>query len=255
MESISNTLFVGKFVYHFDSLPSTNVFAQELVSKSKPPEGTAISASFQTAGRGQIGSQWESSAHENIIVSIILYPTFLQVVQQFQLNKAIALAVRDTLQHYLSEPVMIKWPNDIYINDKKICGILIQNTLQTTIIQSSVVGIGINVNQAFFSEQAAKATSLLVETNIKHDLVPIQEILCQNIEIYYLQLKSNKFAAINDTYETHLYRYKTWHHYKHIEGKYIFKGKIVGISQEGLLEMLLGDNEIVHFDLKQIQFV
>jgi BirA family transcriptional regulator, biotin operon repressor / biotin---[acetyl-CoA-carboxylase] ligase len=255
LESIISTLFIGKVVYHFERLPSTNVFAQELVSKSKPPEGTAISASFQTAGRGQIGSQWESSAHENIIVSIILYPSFLQAGQQFELNRAVALAVRDTLQTYLPDPVMIKWPNDIYVNNKKICGILIQNTLQTNVIQSSIVGIGINVNQQAFSDQATKATSLILETNINHDLVPLQESLCQNIEFYYLQLKSNKFAALNETFLTHLYRFNAWHHYKHLEGNYVFKGKIIGVNKDGLLEMLLQDNEILHFDLKQIQFV
>jgi BirA family transcriptional regulator, biotin operon repressor / biotin---[acetyl-CoA-carboxylase] ligase len=255
LESIISTLFIGKIVYHFESLPSTNVFAQELVSKSKPPEGTAISASFQTAGRGQIGSQWESSAHENIIVSIILYPSFLEATQQFELNRAVALAVRDTLQAYLSAPVMIKWPNDIYVNDKKICGILIQNTLQGNFIQNSIVGIGINVNQQHFSDQAAKATSLLLETNNSIDLVPLQESLCQNIEFYYLQLKSNKFAALHEKYLSHLYKYNIWSNYKHTEGHYVFKGKIIGVSKAGLLEILQQDNEIVYFDLKQVQFL
>lgn len=255
MESIHNTLFVGKFVYHFESLPSTNAFAQELVSKSKPSEGTVISASFQTEGRGQLGSRWESAAAENIMLSIVFYPTFLMPYEQFELNRIIALAVRDTLQIYVTTSVKIKWPNDIYVNEKKICGILIQNTLQTNGIQSSIVGIGINVNQLNFSEEASKATSVILQTKQKHDLVPIQENLCQNIEARYLQLKTRKFAPIHKDYLLHLYRFEEWHIYKRVCDNHTFKGKIIDINNEGCLEILFENNEIESFNLKEVQFL
>jgi BirA family biotin operon repressor/biotin-[acetyl-CoA-carboxylase] ligase len=255
LESIHNTLFVGKFVYHFESLPSTNAFAQELVSKSKPSEGTVISASFQTDGRGQLGSRWESSAADNIILSIVFYPTFLMPSEQFELNRAISLAVRDTLQHYLAAPVKIKWPNDIYVNEKKICGILIQNTLQTTGIMSSIVGIGININQDVFSDDTVKATSLILQTNEQQDLVPIQENLCQNIEARYLQLKTRKFAPLHKAYLSHIYQLEKWHTYKRRYDSQIFKGKIIDISDDGFLEILLKNNEIESFNLKEVQFL
>ena len=255
MDSIKNTLFVGKFVYHFDSLPSTNLFAQDLLSKSKPLEGTMISTAFQTAGRGQIGSKWESAAGQNVTLSLILYPLFLHPQKQFLLNQAIALAIRDTLQAYLSDQVFIKWPNDIYVNDLKICGVLIQNTLQTTTIQNSVIGIGININQQLFGESATKATSLALQTNKEYDLVPIVEALCQNIEFRYLELKSSAAENIANIYLEHLYRRHEWHLFRRTETGEQFSAKITNVSTNGLLEIEHINGVIEFFEIKQVAFL
>ena len=135
-----NTLFIGKVVIQLPKVDSTNLYAQSLVAKSKPSEGTVISTYNQRAGRGQIGRKWESEPGKNIAFSVILYPGFLAIRQQFLLNQMVSLAVLDLVAKYTEKAVKVKWPNDIYIEDGKVCGILIQNTLAGRRIQSSSGG-------------------------------------------------------------------------------------------------------------------
>ena len=104
----------------FDELDSTNSYAIELLSKNKPSEGTVISAWNQAKGRGQIGSSWESEAGKNLTISLILYPTFLPIKQQFLLNQAISLSIYDFISRFIKNGVSIKWPNDILLNGKKV---------------------------------------------------------------------------------------------------------------------------------------
>ena len=160
-----HTLFVGKVIHHFEQLPSTNEYATDFITKNKPSEGTVISASNQTAGRGQHDSIWESTANQNLTLSIVFYPTFLLPKHQFWLSQAIALGVRDFIAMNTNKKVFIKWANDIYIEHKKVAGILIQNSISGTAIMNSTVGIGININQSEFGfEGNERATSLFLET-------------------------------------------------------------------------------------------
>ena len=129
LNTIENTLFIGKVLRHFPQLGSTNQYAVEIVSKSNPTEGTVISTFHQPAGRGQIGRKWESEPHKNLTLSIIFYPRFLAPTQQFILNQAISLGLVDFITKYIAKGVKVKWPNDIYVQDRKIAGILLQNTL------------------------------------------------------------------------------------------------------------------------------
>ena len=124
-----DTLFIGRNHIEVPSVNSTNEYAPTLLSKSKPPEGTVISTQDQYAGRGQIGSSWESQPGKNISLSIILYPIFLPIAQQFLLNQCISLAIFDLADKYFPKKTEIKWPNDIYVKGKKVAGILIQNTI------------------------------------------------------------------------------------------------------------------------------
>ena len=124
-------VIIGEHFIHRDRLSSTNAYAAELLSKDKPAEGTVVSTDDQYAGRGQIQNVWESEPNKNISLSIILYPVFLEVRQQFLLNQAISLAVSDSIKEIVPMgTVKIKWPNDIYLNNRKVCGILIQNQIQ-----------------------------------------------------------------------------------------------------------------------------
>ncbi|MBK7475198.1 MAG: biotin--[acetyl-CoA-carboxylase] ligase [Haliscomenobacter sp.] len=249
-----NTLFLGKVLLQFSDLPSTNEYATELLAKSKPIEGTVISAYYQFAGRGQIGSSWESTPGENLTISILLYPVFLEATRQFQLNKAIALGVRDFLASYIPQaPVYVKWPNDLYINSKKVGGILIQNALQKNTLQSSVVGIGLNINQATFSDAAPHATSLFLETGNVFDLSFLLHELCYFLEVRYLALKQGLDEGLDQDYLRYLYRFGQPSIFKRASGE-LFQGKICGISDIG---RLLIDQEgfIEEFDLKEISFM
>lgn len=251
---IENTLFVGKVLLHFEELASTNTYAAELLAKSKPSEGTVISTFCQTAGRGQIGSKWESEPHKNLSLSFILYPTFLVPRAQFLLNMAISLAVRAFVAKYTEKMVKIKWPNDIYVGSRKICGILIQNSISAQAMQSSVVGIGVNVNQTHFSTNAPNATSLALETGREFPLYELLENLCQQVEKHYLQLKNSQNQSLfQENYLTHLYRYNELAQFRRADGS-VFTGKIKGISPLGKL-LVAQDDNIEDFDIKEISFV
>lgn len=247
-----NTLFIGKVLLHHEELPSTNTYAQELVAKSKPIEGTVISTFRQPQGRGQVGSKWESEPDKNLTLSVILYPTFLSPSQNFALNKAVALAVRHFVAELVPQQVVkVKWPNDIYVGTRKICGILIQNSLNRNALASSIVGIGVNVNQTIFSKDIPNPSSLQLENGKEYDLSSLIPLLCQHLEAMYLRLKSGQFAILDAEYLNHLYRYQESTLFQRINGS-VFWGKISGISNSGQLLVSVEDGGEEAFDLKEI---
>jgi BirA family transcriptional regulator, biotin operon repressor / biotin---[acetyl-CoA-carboxylase] ligase len=253
---ISDTLFIGKELHFFPELPSTNQTAFDLVSKSKPSEGTTVFTFRQTAGRGQIGSRWDSELDKNIALSVILYPKSLPVRKQFMLNKAISLAVRDVVsdclpQHYL--PVCVKWSNDIYVGQEKIAGILIQNGVSGTHLQYSVIGIGLNVNQMKFADFVPNATSLQLQSGQMYDLELILKQICQKLEQYYLLLKFGHFDRLDALYLQHLYQYQQLALYQRLDGR-VFRGTILGVTDIGRLQILTDAKELETFDLKEIKF-
>jgi BirA family biotin operon repressor/biotin-[acetyl-CoA-carboxylase] ligase len=202
---IEGSLFIGNPIYHFEQLESTNSSALDIISKSNPSEGTAIMTSFQTQGKGQYGRVWRSSKGKNILCSIILYPHFLSLENQFFLNVFSALAVRKLISGLVKSKVCIKWPNDIYIEDKKVAGILIQNSIQGLRLNSSVVGIGLNVNQTDFNKDLINPTSLYLENHKEYNLQFISKDLFRSFEKYYLALKSGKLEELKLEFEEHLY--------------------------------------------------
>ena len=251
--STNNTLFIGKVLQALEVVDSTNKYALDLLSKSKPSEGTVILAHNQYAGRGQIAKHWESEPGKNLTFSVLLYPTFLAAQQQFYLNQAVALGVLKTLQYFIPKKCTIKWPNDLYVEDRKITGILIQNGLKGKLIQYSVVGIGLNVNQQIFTSDAPNPTSIYLETAKEFTISSVLDYLCQQLEQYYLTLKANRLQALQEEYLQHLYRFQEWHTYGRMDGT-PFKGKIVGLTDRGQLRLQTED-DVEEFALKEIRYV
>jgi len=248
-----NTLFIGQVLHHLPQVASTNAHAISLLSKSKPPEGTVISTFCQADGRGQFGSTWESEPGKNISLSILLYPEFLEVRHQFRLSQAISLAVRDLVATHLGAGVKIKWPNDIYVGDRKIAGILIQNSLQNNMIRSTVAGIGININQTVFLTNPPNPTSFSLHTSRSFDLEELIASLCTFSEQRYLQLKSGKIVLLQQDYLQHLYRLGTPGFFQKNTGD-VFQGTVTGVDETGRLRVIVHGNEEV-FDLKEIKFL
>ena len=251
------TLFVGQSIIHLESVDSTNSYAAELLRKNKPTEGTVISTFNQTKGRGQRGNTWDSEPNKNVSLSIVLYPAFLHPEKQFLLSKIVSLALYDLMTATVGisdekNPVKIKWPNDIYCGDKKIAGILIENTLSENAIKSSIIGIGINVNQTTFHNQL-NATSLTLIKDQEFALPIIIEKLCEHIEARYLQLKANKKELIDSDYLRHLYQVNEWG--KYFSSGEIFEGKILGVLDSGKLKMETREGQVKGFSLKEIQFL
>lgn len=250
-----NTLFIGKVLLHHKELPSTNAYASELVAKSKPSEGTVISTFRQAQGRGQLGSKWESEPDKNLTLSVVLYPDFLLPRQNFALNKAVALAVRQFIAELVPQQlVCIKWPNDIYVGTRKICGILIQNSLNRNALASSIVGIGINVNQTTFSKDIPNPSSLQLENGKEYDLSSLIPSLCHHLEVMYLRLKAREFAVLDAEYLQNLYRYQLLTLFQRRNGS-TFWGKISGISAIGRLQIAHRDGTEEDFDLKEVSII
>lgn len=239
---------------HLKELNSTNAYALNLLTKNKPGEGTVVSAWNQTQGRGQIGSSWESEAGKNITISIILYPSFLPIRQQFILNQAISLGIFDFISKFISTQVKIKWPNDLLVRDKKIAGILIQNILSSNIFQSSVIGVGINVNQVLFKSDAPNPTSLKLETKKEYDVNSLIDLLCSAIEKRYLQLRAGNISILQQDYLNNLHQFQEEAIYQRTDNQEIFSGKIVGIDESGklIIDHKKGQSA---FSMKEVRFL
>ncbi len=250
------TLFVGQNSIYVESVDSTNSYASEMLRQIELLEGSLIYSFSQLNGRGQRGNSWESEPSKNMALSLVLHPKFLSIEKQFLLTKITSLAVADLMAEMLEESInpkkiSIKWPNDIYVNDQKIAGILIENTLKESSISSSIIGIGINVNQIDFSIKTA--TSLTLIANKEFELMEVLNRLCEFFEARYLQLKSNKLESIDTAYLKRLYRLNEWANYKSVEA--FFEGKIIGVSKIGKLQVELRSGAVKEFDLKEIVFV
>lgn len=250
----NNTLFIGKVLLHLKELNSTNAYALNLLTKNKPSEGTVISAWNQTQGRGQVGSNWESEAGKNITISIILYPSFLPVRRQFLLNQAISLGIFDFISKFISTHVKIKWPNDIWVRDKKIAGTLIQNMLSSNVFQSSVIGVGININQVLFTSDAPNPTSLKLETKKEFEINNLIDLLCGAIEKRYLQLRAGNISVLQQEYLNNLHQFQEDAIYQRMDTDEIFSGKIVGIDESGklIIDHKKGQSA---FSMKEIRFL
>lgn len=253
MSDLSNTLFIGKVLLHFPSLGSTNAYMSELLTQMPVSEGTVVSTFHQFAGRGQVGNTWQCAPDENIAMSILLHPKFLSPQRQFLLNCIAALAVRDTLARHTDQQVSVKWPNDVLIADKKVCGILIQNTLSSTQILTSIVGIGININQQKFSETLPFATSLRIATGKQYDLKALQLECFATLERYYLSLRAGNRHRVERAYLAQLYAYQEVRTYQLPDGTY-FRASIVGISPIGQL-ILAWEGREQHFNVKEVMLV
>lgn len=250
------TLFTGQNCIYLNVTDSTNSYAITLLRESKLVEGTVVYTFHQQKGRGQRGNTWESEPNKNGAFSYVLYPVFLQVEEQFLLNKMAALAVADLLAEFLADTdkmqeIKIKWPNDVYVGTQKIAGILIENTLRERTIQHSVIGIGINVNQLVFAK-SLNATSLALLANKEFVPEQVLEKLSIYLEARYLQLKNN-IKSLDGAYLQRLYRLNMWAKYN-VSGV-ATEAKITGVTDSGKLEAEFQSGETKEFDLKEIMFL
>lgn len=244
---------IGKVQQRFNSIDSTNKYAIELLSKIRPKEGTAIIADFQTDGKGQVDSKWQSNSNENILMSIILYPESLAVTNQYLMSCMISLSIRNVLSSILIDrEIKIKWPNDILCGDKKIAGILIHNTLKGKKLKSSVVGMGININQSYFPSDIPNATSILLESGVAVQIEEVRELLFEELDKRYNNLCENE-AKMRQEYLQNMYGLGVEKNFQRANGL-IFNGRIAGIDGQGFL-IIDGPIGTEKFDVKQITYL
>ena len=247
----ANTLFMGHSVVFMPECHSTNDEASRLIDTSSHVlEGTVVITNNQTSGRGQRGNTWVSEPGRNLTFSLLIKPTFLNAQDQFLLNKAFSLGLYDYLSQVLKGTVKIKWPNDMVVNNQKVCGILIENQIQGQNIQHSIVGIGLNVNQESFS--LPTATSMKVLEGKDFVLNDSLNELLGHLERRYLQLRSGNLEELNSDYLSALYWLGETHLFRKVDE--IFEGRITGIDSFGKLKVNV-DGTTEYFELKQIQFL
>ena len=233
-------------------MPSTNTYATNLLKYKRPPEGTIISTKYQTAGRGHGANKWESKQGENLTISIVLYPVFLKANEQFLLSMAISLGIKDFLGLYTPD-ISIKWPNDIYVSDDKIAGILIENSISGNNFDYCIAGIGININQEKFTKDAPNPISLVQITGRKHSLDDSLNLLCRHLDFRYNQLKEVKNRQnIKANYLNNLYHYQEFVQFRHENKK--FTAKITGIDQSGRLIIRHKNGETEKFGFHEVSF-
>jgi len=243
---------IGSKIIELDEINSTNDFASTLLSKDKQPEGTIVLAEYQTNGKGQGNKKWYSSKGKNLLMSVILFPGFLNASKQFYLSEIIALGIIKTIKEYLDLDCKIKWPNDIYCNNKKIGGILIRNSLKGQFIKNSILGIGLNVNQKNFSEVLDKAGSLALESGKEVDKDELFYYLVKNLDEYYLRLQNNNFDKIKHEFVSNLLGYDSIRKFKIKKGQ-ILEAKITTVKESGEL-VLIKDDKSLSFSHGQIEF-
>ena len=248
-----NKPFIGNNFIELDSTESTNQFAIEFLSKNRPIEGTVISAISQRNGKGQYGSNWESESGKNINLSVILYPTFLPLDKPFYLSMCVSLGARDLLAKYIDDQLLIKWPNDLLINGAKICGILIQNTITGKQISSTVLGIGVNINQRSFLKYTVPATSLSILTGNEFSLEIIRKQLFARLDFYYNLLTLRKYQDIKQLYLSHLLGFQRRRKYE-IENNKIIDGKVIDVLDNGLMQLETQYGPKL-FNLKEIKYI
>ena len=251
--NIFSGLFVGQNLVTLKEVDSTNTFLKNILSNSKPvPEGTVIMAEHQFAGRGQRENTWHAQPGKNLTFSLLLNPIFLSAQQQFDLTRAISMGVYDALSPLLRDNLKIKWPNDIYYGNSKLGGMLIENILQGSRIKHSVVGIGVNVNQKDFADNASNATSLSNILQRDYELKNILAEICNHIEGYYLLLKAGKVELVRELYLSRLYWLNEMHAFK--SNGQLFNGTIKNVEAAGMIVIDRNGHEEL-YNLKEIEFL
>ncbi len=240
---------IGAKIIYKPSVDSTNNYAANLGSQGKSEHGTVIMSEEQTNGRGQRGNKWQSPARENLYSSFILEPNSLSVSEQSCLTEMISLALVDTLAKYGVNGT-IKWPNDILVNDKKIAGVLIENSNQGMEINKTIIGVGLNVAQN--EGLPPKATSILLESGQKLDPIEVLNELIRQVAPYWEAVKGRHFKGLKSKYLLNLYGHKKSRFYKINEE--LKEGEIQGVDEYGRLQVCI-DGTVQTFDLKEIQFV
>jgi BirA family biotin operon repressor/biotin-[acetyl-CoA-carboxylase] ligase len=238
----------------YDVVDSTNDIAKELIYCKSDINGTVVQANHQLKGRGRQNSVWESNAGENLLFSIIITPKSIHPSQQFFINELVSVTLRDFLQTLIPDtPVKIKWPNDIYVENKKIAGILIEHTITGNAITYSIIGIGVNVNQIDFSSLVPSPTSLKNETGKNFDI----KQLCTDYSSQFLNafesFTSEKEPSLTETYTQHLFRLQKKHNYL-VDGHKI-KASIIGVDACGCLLMKMEDEEVKGFELNRVIYL
>jgi BirA family transcriptional regulator, biotin operon repressor / biotin---[acetyl-CoA-carboxylase] ligase len=245
-------MIIGSNLLFFENLPSTNTHTVNILKKENLPEGTIVYTNFQSAGRGQTGHSWESEDGKNLLISILLFPAFLNPEDQFYISMTISLGICDFLMRFIRD-CSIKWPNDIYVNNDKIAGILLESSIKGNHIEYTVAGIGLNINQEKFSGALPNPVSLCILSRLNYDLKSCLDQLGTDLDKRYKQLIAGQFTLIRDEYVSKLFRLNEWFKFKDVNG--IYTGRILTIKDYGRLQIERQNGKLSEYSFKEVEFI
>ncbi len=223
-----------------------------MIRSQKAVNGLIVITNEQTAGRGQQGNTWLSEPNANLTFSVIFFPAALSINDSFYLNIISSLAVAQTLQSFLPlQEVKVKWPNDVYVFNKKISGILIENTLRGNQITSTVVGIGINVNQVI--SDLPHAGSMIQQAGHEFNLQEVLDCICEQLEYYYLLLEQGQKSLLQKLYKEMLFGVNQVLDFSDVKGN--FRGIIREVSESGHLLIEKDSGLLQSYAFKEVQFI
>lgn len=238
----SATSTIGSPFIELQSVDSTNNYARQQIHAGLAQHGMVIYAYEQTTGRGQRGRVWASEKDMNITLSVLVKPRPLLLNQQFQLSACVALAMHEFFMKYAIDKSSIKWPNDLYWQDRKAGGVLIESIVSSrepgvdnisSVWDWAIVGIGININQVVFPGHLPNPVSLKQITGNTFTIVPMAKELCQVLQHYFHELTTTGFENIYRLYNLHLYKINETVRLK--KDNRVFEALIKGVSPEGKL--------------------
>jgi BirA family biotin operon repressor/biotin-[acetyl-CoA-carboxylase] ligase len=255
-------------ILNVEEVSSTNVYLFSLLNAENAQNISVVTAEFQTAGKGQQGNSWHSERGRNLLFSHAVFPHALAANNQFIISQIVALALCKTLQSYGID-ACIKWANDIYVGDKKIAGVLIENQLRGNVVSTAVIGIGLNVNQTDFPQFLPNPTSMACCTQQNFDRKEVLEHYLQNfdalasavteitgkpvVEALEVSVHNKEQKTIHNKYMINLYRYKTPARFADADGE--FEGTIVDVEPSGKLIIRHAGGSLRSYYFKEVKFI
>ena len=243
-------------IIRLETVDSTNRYLRDeacnLWSRYGGNSIIVVTAGYQTAGRGQRGNTWNSNAGENLLLSILIRPKALEVTRQFLLSQVTALALHDAMQHYGID-VRLKWPNDIYVGNRKLAGILLELDYSGTFVEQAIIGIGINVNQHSFPPMERIPISMKMLQEREFILDYILATLLDSFELYYNKLSNGNRDHIATEYTNLLLGMNEQHTFADKNG--CFDAIITGVESDGHLLLQRNDGSIGKYAFKEVEMI
>jgi len=236
-----------------DAIDSTNDYLKRLSTTGHVTNFTVVTTENQTNGRGQMGSKWVSETGKNLTMSILIKDVLTDISGIYNLNIAVTIGVIKALEKYHIPKLSIKWPNDILSDDKKIGGILIENSIKTSGEVISIIGIGLNINQKNF-EDLPKASSVSLIMGTEFDKEEILKAIVNAIKVNTGRLMSNEASKLWDIYLQKLFKKGVPMPFENQQGQQ-FMGIIQAVSEDGKLQLLVEDDSVQSFGVKEIQML
>ena len=243
-----NNQYFGSHIIQIDRVSSTNNYAAKLLNQTKIPFGAVIMAQFQDDGRGQRGAVWQSKSGENLLFSAILDGSLIKECPPFYLSKCVAVSIKDTLSYFLKHKIHLKWPNDVLVERRKIAGVLIESQWKGNNLFSSIIGVGLNVNQTHF-EYGFDATSMKLLSANDYDLKEVLQVLCTNLNFNFSRLLSKEYSDLQQDYLSSLFKYNEKTHFK--IGNKLEEVVLKDVNENGMVSLEMLGGKIKEYDFSQ----